>query len=231
MENEKAIYFYDGSFNGFLTILYSVEHEGLQVEEICKIESPQDALFPEPRFIDTCQRHAQQLWEHLRAENYSALKTLYFAFMSNEKVLEGELLRFFLIWRKYRSLEKNIMFSSDFVRLFKLAREVEKEKDHMERRLSVQLDPGAPPVRLIRPKHNILPLISKRLRMRYRHSEWYVFDVRRKYGLHHLDGNISFIPFRSEYLKEDFMQSGYQGDSGLRFILEEVQNQRAIAHA
>ncbi len=231
MEIEKVTYFYDGSFNGLLTVLYSVEHDGLQVEKICKMEIPQDALFPEPRFIDTSQRHAQLLWEQLRTENYSALKTLYFAFMSNEKGLEGELLRFFHIWRKNRSLEKDIMFSSDFVRLFKLAREVEKEKDHMERRLSVQLDPGALPVRFIRPKHNILPLISKRLRMRYRDSEWYVFDVRRKYGLHHLDGNISFIPFRSEYLKEEFMKAGNKGDSGVRFILEEGQNHRAIAHA
>ncbi len=203
-ESGAATYYYDGTFNGFLTVLYDIEYNGLQVLTLRETERPQDSLFPQPDYIETRMSHARVLWDRLRTEKYSALKTLYFAFMSNQSNLEGTLMDFFRVWRKNRASGKDIMYNPEFLPLFRLASEVEREKDHTERRLLAQQRFETTPVNFIRPKHDILPLISKRLRMLYRKSDWYVFDIRRKYGLHHQNGAVALIPFRSVYLKEGY---------------------------
>ena len=199
MENNLNLYYYDGSFNGFLTVLYDVEYQGARVEELLKRESAPDALFPEPNYIPARIGCAEHIWEKLRASNYSALKTLYFAFMSEEKGIENVLLRFFRTCIKEGSTETDISYHAEFHGLRRLANEVEKEKKTTERKLLIQESVGSPCVTAIRPKYNILPLISRYLRTRYRESEWVVFDLRRRYGLHHGQGNISFIPMSSEH--------------------------------
>lgn len=201
MENFSNTTYYDGSFNGFLTVLYDMEQGNVETGALRAMNYTPDALFPEPNYVETRIKDAQILWEQLRIANYSALKTLYFAFMSGEKDIEKSLLHFYREWKKRKAQERNIMYDQEFADLYRLAAEVEKEKREVEYRLRTQTVSDGPIIKYIRPKYNILPLISKYLRNRFRNSEWYVFDLRRKYGLHHLNKNLSMIPFRPEHLK------------------------------
>ncbi|GGD39612.1 hypothetical protein GCM10011361_03360 [Muriicola marianensis] len=231
MDSEAAVHFYDGSFNGFLTVLYDIEQRGLAVEILKKKEKAEDALFPDPSFIETRLKHARILWEQLRIDNYSALKTLYFAFMSKERNLEKPLLDFYYSWRKNRDAKRNIMYDNRFHEIFNLAADVEKEKIQTERKLTGHQDPETPTIRYIKPRHNILPLISKRMRTRFRNSEWYIFDMRRKYGLHHCNGSIAFVPFRPEFLKEENINSVPSGTSKFPFLLHNEESKASAAVA
>jgi probable DNA metabolism protein len=207
MENHNNHYYYDGSFNGFLTVLYDMEHSSLVVSELRRLEKPQDSLFSIPEFIDTRLQDAQALWEHLRTANYGALKTLYFAFMSEEEGIEKELLEFYKTWRTKQADVVEILYNSGFKKLHSLAIEVEKEKNNIESKLMIHDALETPCIKFIRPKYNILPLVSKYLRTRYRSGKWMVFDLRRKYGLYHQKGTIAFIPFRPELLQGELMRS------------------------
>ena len=198
--NEKHR-FYDGSFNGFLTILFDVAYNGLEVDSVSRKEKNQDGLFPQPDHVDTRPKDALHLWELMRARNYGALKTLYFAFMSGQEHIENRLLSFFRDWFARETGASDISYDLKYRELYRLAGQVEKEKNTLERKLLLQNGAEGPCIRMVRPKYNVLPLISKYLRTRFREKEWSVFDLGRKYGIHHEHGNISFIPLRKEHLR------------------------------
>ena len=192
---------YDGSFNGFLTILFDLAYNDLCVDSVSRKEKEQNALFPQPDHVETRPKDALHLWELMRTRNYSALKTLYFVFMSGQSNIENRLLSFFKDWFGRETGASDITYDLKYRELYRLAGEVEKEKNALERKLLLYAGNEDPCIRMVRPKFNVLPLISRYLRTRFREKEWYVFDLGRKYGLHHERGKVSFIPLRKEHLR------------------------------
>jgi probable DNA metabolism protein len=201
MTHSDEHHYYDGSFNGFLTLLYDVEYRSLYVQKISRGEPVMDALFPPSNYVKTREKEALLLWELMRSRNYRALKMLYFAFMSGQKNIENLLLSFFLDWFSRKGEASDITYDLKYRDLHKLAGDVEKEKNALERKLLLQTGTDDVCVRTVRPKYNVLPLISKYLRTRFRENEWFVFDIRRNYGMHHQKGVVSFIPLRKEHLR------------------------------
>ena len=194
MKNIAQHYFYDGSFNGFLTTMHSVAYENMPVATLMKKVNTKDVLFPEPNYICTCPEAAQQIWDQLRVRNYGALKAMYFAFMSEAKGIENLLMDFFRDILRSETSGFDRVSASKHSRIYQLACDVEREKNALERQLRIKENTDAPFVRAITPKYNILPLISKYFRTRYRISEWVIWDMKRKYGLYHQEGKVGFIP-------------------------------------
>ncbi|NNK11991.1 MAG: DUF4130 domain-containing protein [Flavobacteriaceae bacterium] len=203
MKQESGIYFYDGSFNGFLTLLFEVQYHGLRPEEIYKLNEQQEALFPQPNFIATRLKDAKSFWNTLRSRNYSALKTLYFAFLSEEINIEIKLYHFFLTWQKLKSKERSLPSELNDKEVYHLATSVEKEKRAVELRLAHSDFPGTSLVKHIKPKYNVLPLISRYFRTRFREEDWLICDLKRNYGLQHRNGSLTFIQIRSEQLRPE----------------------------
>ncbi|QBA64103.1 TIGR03915 family putative DNA repair protein [Muriicola soli] len=200
MKQESGIYLYDGSFNGFLTLLFEVRYHGLRPMEIHKLNEQQEALFPQPNYIATRLKDAKTFWNSLRGQNYSALKALYFAFLSEEENIEIQLYHFFCAWQKLNTKEKSMAAEISHKEVYQLAASVEKEKRAIEIRLVHSDFPGTSMVKRIKPKYNVLPLISRYFRTRFREEDWLIYDVKRKYGLQHKNGSLAFIHIRPEQL-------------------------------
>ena len=201
MKQHSDIYYYDGSFNGYLTLLFEVQYNNLQVSGVKKMDKQQAALFPEPDFISTRPDSAQFLWNKLRTQKYSALKTLYFAFLSEDYQIETKLLAFYKRWQKLDGDTSEEDLSSTFHHIYNLANAVDREKIKVEQSLMIYPSPDNPCIKMIKPKYNVLPLISRYFRTRYRESEWLICDIRRKYGLHHQQGSLAFITIKPDQMR------------------------------
>jgi len=192
MEQIKDTLFYDGSFNGFLSLLYDVNARKLTLADIQKKNNQQEMLFIDSRFIPTELKKARSVWNSFRSKNYGALKLLYFAFLSEEQNIEWKLFQFYQRLNGNEGLEVNSKTISQNLHLEQLARLVEKEKWAIERRLSLDPCGENSSICSIQPKYNILPLISKFFRTRYKDQEWVIYDSLRGYGLHHKNGTLTF---------------------------------------
>lgn len=203
MKEKTGTYYYDGSFNGFLTLLYEVRYKGVRPTTIVKLKDQQAALFPQPNYVATRLEDAKQIWNELRSQNYGALKTLYFAFLSEEDNIEMHLYYFYISWQKQGREEQIQDKIEGSARIYQLAKRVEKEKRAVERLLVVEDFPGTSYVKIIKPKYNILPLISRYFRTRFRNDDWLICDVNRNYGLQHQSGSLAFVAIKPEQLRNN----------------------------
>ncbi|MBT8285734.1 MAG: DUF4130 domain-containing protein [Flavobacteriaceae bacterium] len=203
MKQKTGTYYYDGSFNGFLTLLHEVRYKGVHPKAIVKLKDKQAALFPQPNYVATRLEDAKQIWNGLRSQNYSALKTLYFAFLSEEENIEIQLYYFYISWQKQRIDEQIPDKATGSARIYQLANLVEKEKRAVERFLVAGDFPETSYVKFIKPKYNILPLISRYFRTRYRNDDWLICDINRNYGLQHQSGSLAFVAIKPEQLRNN----------------------------
>ncbi|WP_297764803.1 DUF4130 domain-containing protein [uncultured Muriicola sp.] len=95
-----------------------------------------------------------------------------------------------------------------------LANLVEKEKWTIERKLFIDHTGDSISINTIQPKFNVLPLISKFFRTRYKEQEWVIYDSKRSYGLHHRNGAMAFTTLPPDQL-EPFFSENYSGASSL----------------
>ena len=182
MENSKIL-IYDGSFNGFLTAVFVAFEEKIMVADIQKNSICQNGLFSETETIFTNVAKAKRVWNGIQAKSSSAIKNIYFAYMSESKGVELLL---------YRYIQKLVASSKSLhgdysdgtvLKISQLARSVGREKHRMEAFVRFQLTKDGIYFANIEPDFDVLPLISKHFRSRYADQQWIIYDVKRKYGL------------------------------------------------
>jgi probable DNA metabolism protein len=209
MEQIKDTLFYDGSFNGFLTLLYEVQERSLTPEGILKKQDQQEVLFIDAQFIPTELKKARSVWNSLRNKNYGSLKNLYFAFLSEEQDIEWKLFQFYQRLAGNVSMENKEDLMANSLYIEQLANLVEKEKLIIERKLFIDHLGDGPCIKTIQPTYNVLPLISKFFRTRYKEQEWVIYDSKRNYGLHHRNGTIAFTSLSPDQLAPLFSEHDY----------------------
>ena len=184
MEDAKIL-IYDGTFNGYLTTVFTAYKEKIQVAAIQKSTVMQNGLFSEGRTILTAIDKAQRVWNAIQKKSDSAIKNVYFAFLSEE--IGVELLLYHYIKKIFSN--DNAMcfnFSSDTsLKVNQLAKSVSKEKYHIESFLRFKRSENNIYRSTICPENDILPLLSKHFRSQYPNQKWLIYDSKRKYGLYY----------------------------------------------
>ncbi|NNE03282.1 MAG: DUF4130 domain-containing protein [Eudoraea sp.] len=193
MDKLGKILLYDGTFNGFLTTVFKIFEEKIEVQDIQKIGEGQNALFTELAMIDTNLNTAKRVWEGLSHKNHTALKNIYFAFLSEQKGIAFLLYQF--IRKLYtlptnQSLEEEALVAS---KINQIANLVRREKILLEGKIKMRCTKDDVYVEVIEPNYNVLPLISKHFRTQYGEKEWIIYDAKRSYGLHYQDSYIEII--------------------------------------
>lgn len=201
---DSKILIYDGSFNGFLTAVFTAFDEKIQVADIQKNTICQNGLFSETETIYTNIAMAKRVWNGVQAKSSSAIKNIYFAYMSESKGVELLLYRYVLKLFS-TSLSIHSDYSNDIVlKISQLAKSVGREKHRMEAFVRFQLTKDDIYFANIEPDFDVLPLISKHFRSRYADQQWIIYDVRRKYGLYY---NLERVEIISLDLPETYVNS------------------------
>lgn len=183
MEN-GLILKYDGSFNGFLTVVYEAFENKYEIADIRTEEQSQQGLFYDTEMVSTDMVKAKRVWYAVRKKNYDAIKQIYFAFLSEEEGIEKLLYSY--IRTLYYGKEKHSSNSYDELagKIYSLNKIVGKEKKSVESSLSLKPFSGGLSVTYISPQFNVLPLISRYFRLTHNTHPWVIFDRKRNYGLY-----------------------------------------------
>jgi probable DNA metabolism protein len=181
--NTSKTLIYDGSFNGFLTAVFIGFEQKIAQADIQRKGQAQNGLFTETETIFTNIDKAKRVWNGVRGRSNNAIKSIYFAFLSEQKGIEPLLYHY--IQKLMASKEnKATDFSDDAVlKINQLAHRVGREKHRMEAFVRFQLTKDEIYFANIEPDFDVLPLISKHFRSRYADQQWIIYDLKRKYGL------------------------------------------------
>lgn len=193
MKRTEQILIYDKSFNGFLSAVYAAFQHGLEVADFSNRKETQVGLFADNMEIKTNIEHAKRVWEGLQKKNYSALKNIYFAFLSETVGIEKVLYQYIrsIVLNKTNSdlydLNKHI------ARVDQLAALVSREKQRIENSVRFHSTMDELRIAYVEPSFNVLPLVSKHVRSRYPRYSWVIFDRRRQYGLFYNGSSLEMI--------------------------------------
>lgn len=180
---EAKILIYDGSFNGFLTSVFKAFDEQIEVADIQKNSEAQRGLFSDTETVFTQMDLAKRVWNGIQKKSNTAIKNVYFGFLSENRGIEMQLYRY--IRKMFSPTDMiHLNFSDDTVlKISQLTKSVGREKHRMEAFVRFQLTQDGVYFANIEPDFDVLPLISKHFRSRYADQQWLIYDVKRKYGI------------------------------------------------
>ncbi|MGB5554209.1 MAG: DUF4130 domain-containing protein [Flavobacteriaceae bacterium] len=184
---------YDGSFNGFLTAVYLAVDKHWNVVAINKNANDSTELFIHTEYVRTDPSLAKRVWNSIGQKNSLAIKRIYFSFLSEYPNIEVSLYRY-ILWLVDRNTKEYLVEIPQATELLNtLAAKVEKEKRRMEIFAQFQLAKEHSNSVNLKPKYNVLPLLSKHLREAEKGKHWQIYDERRNYGIAYADGSLQLI--------------------------------------
>ncbi|MGC1514581.1 MAG: TIGR03915 family putative DNA repair protein [Maribacter sp.] len=183
--NASKTLIYDGSFNGFLTAVFVGFEQKLHHADIQRNGMVQNGLFADTETIFTNIDKAQRVWNGVRNKSATAIKHIYFAYLSEQKHIDA-LLYHYIQKLMGSNLNNSQNFADDCIlKIEQLAHKVGREKHRMEAFVRFQLTKDDVYFANIEPDYDVLPLISKHFKNRYADQQWIIYDVKRNYGLYY----------------------------------------------
>ena len=197
MEKEKIL-LYDGSFNGFLTAIFTAFEQKINVVDIKRKNDVQKGLFTETQTILTQVIKAKRVWNGISQRSNNAMKNIYFAFLSETPGIE-QLLYLYIQKIIAKGSPNHIDLADDMVfRINHLANMVSKKKNHMETYMKFNVSIDGAHFIIVEPEFDILPLVSKHFRSNFSDRQWIIYDIKRNYGLYYNFHTIQLMTLDSK---------------------------------
>ena len=175
---------YDGSFNGWLSVVFDCYDYKFNDVQICTRERFNGNIFERVHTTLTNEEHSERVLKGLRKKvSDEAIKQVYQTFLSEIAGIEDVLLRY-VQYAFSGSLPIEQDFSNDDVlTVVQTAKKVWREKHRMEAFVRFQKTGDGLFYAIIDPDYNVLPLIAKHFTKRYADQRWMIYDSKRKYGI------------------------------------------------
>jgi probable DNA metabolism protein len=181
---QQTILTYDGTFNGFLTCIFSCFEQHIKHPIITPNQNFENELFGTPELVITEKKKAERVWKGLNQYLGSAGQNMiYRTFLSELHGIENIMLN---VINYTFSAKKNILTDysdNDVLTLSKTAQKVNREKHRMEAFVRFQLTKDGIYFANVSPDFNVLPLIKTHFTNRYADQKWIIYDLKRHYGL------------------------------------------------
>ena len=192
-------YTYDGTFEGLLTVLFSIYESKSPPNTIQPEATAQTGLFAPPAHRDTDEARAARVWDGLlKTMDTEARTRLYHVFLS--EVPDRELLLFRYVDLALRSpvdVAENYA-NADVRRVQRLAQQMFREKHRMEAFVRFEKTADELFHASIEPDFDVLPLIAAHFTKRYADQRWLIYDRRRHYGLYYDLTRTDVVQFEAE---------------------------------
>ena len=193
---------YDGTFDGFLTAVFTVFEQKLTQVDLQKESDLQGGLFSEIEIIITDESKANRVWKGIKSKlSPQGSYQLYYAFLSEQDGVEALLLDYITYaFASDENVDKDYSHPS-ILKIAQIAKMVGREKHRMEAFVRFKLTKDDVYFANIEPDFNVLPLISKHFKNRYADQKWMIYDIKRQYGLYY---DLQTVSLMQMYLPEDF---------------------------
>jgi probable DNA metabolism protein len=179
-------YTYDGTFEGLLTVLFTIYDSKAAPNSIQPEAAVQGGLFASPVPIETSEAVAARVWDGLlRSMDLEARPRLYHVFLSEDADREMLIFRYVdLALRSPQDIAENYA-NADVRRVQRLAQQMFREKHRMEAFVRFEKTQDELFHATIEPDMDVLPLIAAHFTKRYADQRWLIYDRRRRYGLYY----------------------------------------------
>ncbi|WP_235297397.1 TIGR03915 family putative DNA repair protein [Portibacter marinus] len=201
MVKEKVVCCYDGSFQGFLSSVFTIYERRLDAVDIQKCEGSGTDMFSVKLQIDSDRSKAERVLKGLKKHSDKRMiKQIYRCFLSEQDGIEMRLLVLIRQIFKgntgyfYNYGDENVMA------LHKVLKMIRREVHRMHAFVRFQELKDGSYAAVVEPDFDVMPLIGQHFEDRYPSMEWIIFDVRRQYGLHYKDFKSTFIGFEEKLL-------------------------------
>lgn len=174
---------YDGSFDGFLSLIFECYARKSIPEAIYSEEQFQELIFTEKEPIATNPENAMRVWKAWQKKLSAKLKQLpYHAFLSTEKGMEMKLLHFAQIAFSSQGFVERNYGDPEILDIFKAAKRVNQEAMRMLQFVRFQKTRDGIYFSGVRPRYDVLPMTLKHFQDRFADQHWLVYDMKRDYG-------------------------------------------------
>lgn len=177
-------YYYDGSFDGFLTAIFdSYLHKAAEVI-ILPEELMQASLFGSSQIVITDPAKSKRIWNALVLKNGKSETNVFLrAFLSDQPDKEKVLLDYC-----QQTIASKAGITGDFgnrtvLKTAQFAKITGREKHRMEAFIRFHLIDDLIYYANIEPDCDVLPLIAPHFKQRYADQHWIIYDLKRDYGI------------------------------------------------
>jgi probable DNA metabolism protein len=179
-------YRYDGTFEGLLTVLFTIYDRRAAPNSIQAPGAGQGGLFAMPVAVDTVEATAALVWDGLLQHMDEGARTrLFHVFLSEQPDRELLIFRYAdLAMRSGQDIAENYA-NADVRRVQRLAQQMFREKHRMEAFVRFEKTADELFHATIAPDFDVLPLIAAHFTRRYADQRWLIYDRRRHYGLYY----------------------------------------------
>jgi probable DNA metabolism protein len=180
------ILLYDGTFEGFLSLIFECYEQRIEPAEIGANNLFQVTMFAETRTIATNKVHADRVWDAWQQKLSRQLDQLPFmAFLSGESGIEMQLFRFAqLSFNSKTPIEGNYA-DEHVLAIRQAARRVSHEAMRMIELVRFQLTRDGIYFSAISPRYDVLPMLLKHFKDRFADQQWLLYDLKRDYGFYY----------------------------------------------
>ncbi|MGB3773618.1 MAG: TIGR03915 family putative DNA repair protein [Leeuwenhoekiella sp.] len=173
---------YDGSFDGFLTAVFMVYEERLEVVTITPESYFQAGFFSEGIEVITDSKKSDRVWRGIeKYKNFS--REVYWSFLS--EINGNELILLKAVQYVFKTGRDTDYGHPQMLRTTQVRKMVAREKHRMEAFVRFQLTKDSIYYAHVEPDFNVLPLIAPHFKNRYADQEWIIYDIKRGYGLYY----------------------------------------------
>lgn len=173
-------YIYDGSFQGFFTLIYTVFfNKDFNINIISNKKNT--SLFFDTILIKTDMEKAEKVIKKINLSfSKSSLYTITGAFLSNETGIENYIFSYITLGLKYGKLTDNKLDEDSILKVLKSSERTYKEAHKIKGLLRFKELSDNTFYAPISPDNNILPVIYRHFEHRFPNQNWVIHDIRRK---------------------------------------------------
>ena len=185
---------YDGSFEGFLTAVFSAYEFKCKNCTIVKENEHVESLFEETEEVITSEEKANRVWKKIQEKTGAkGSRQIYWAFLSELFGVENTLFQY--IQHAINST-KNI--TTDYTNqavlgVSQIVKKVGREKHRMDAFVRFRKTKDNIYFSTIEPDFNVLPLNAKHFKNRYADQHWCIYDLKRNYGIYYDLNSVEII--------------------------------------
>lgn len=180
------ILLYDGSFEGFLSVIFECYAQKIIPKNICSEENYQERIFEQKEFIPSNTAFSSRVWKAWQKKISTEINQLpYLAFLSNEPGIEMKLYHFAQLAFSSEVLTESNYRDQDILDIRKAAKRVSQEAMRMLQFVRFQLTKDNIYFSGIRPRYDVLPMTIKHFQDRFADQQWILYDMKRNYGFYY----------------------------------------------
>lgn len=180
---------YDSSFDGFLSVVFEIYHQRLEVGDIVpdRKSNAENDLFLQPFRVETSEEYARRIRRAVtNAASEEVFNLLVYAFHSEVPGIEMKMLAY--LRKLFSGVEPNYgknRASLEMLPLLKIAQSVRREAGDMLGMVRFNKTPDGTYISEIEPKYNILWSIIGHFKRRFPNGKWAILDSSRGYGAYY----------------------------------------------